>query len=174
MKVSFAGFDMKCLKVDEYIKRTASVEETELLYEELKVSTKTLFKCVAGKQLSLQGLKFFFTQPVGRGTCKFWSFKFHLPGNQIILQKYLAAVYFKNNIISTVYDFKLPLMLLITFFNVRTFGGFWVCFYNCTYILFLDILTKVSFFFRSSCYVRLKKSVAYNVSTQPLSYVYCT
>lgn len=38
-KVSFAGFDMKYLKVDEYIKRTASVEETGLLYEELKVST---------------------------------------------------------------------------------------------------------------------------------------
>lgn len=32
---------MKCLKVDEYIKRTASVEETELLRQELKVSLFT-------------------------------------------------------------------------------------------------------------------------------------
>lgn len=30
--------DMKCLKVDEYIKRTASVKETELLLQELEVS----------------------------------------------------------------------------------------------------------------------------------------
>lgn len=32
---------MKCLKVDEYIKRTASVEDTELLRQELKVSLLT-------------------------------------------------------------------------------------------------------------------------------------
>lgn len=29
---------MKCLKVDEYIKRTATVEETRLLLQELEVS----------------------------------------------------------------------------------------------------------------------------------------
>lgn len=32
---------MKCLKVDEYIKRTASVKETELLLQELQVSIIT-------------------------------------------------------------------------------------------------------------------------------------
>lgn len=32
---------MKCLKVDEYIKRTASVKETELLRQELEVSLFT-------------------------------------------------------------------------------------------------------------------------------------
>lgn len=32
---------MKCLKVDEYIKRTVSVEETELLLRELEVSIIT-------------------------------------------------------------------------------------------------------------------------------------
>lgn len=32
---------MKCLKVDEYIKRTTSVEETELLLQELEVSINT-------------------------------------------------------------------------------------------------------------------------------------
>lgn len=32
---------MKCLKVDEYIKRITSVEETELLLQELEVSIIT-------------------------------------------------------------------------------------------------------------------------------------
>lgn len=32
---------MKCLKVEEYVKRTASLKETELLRQELEVSTET-------------------------------------------------------------------------------------------------------------------------------------
>lgn len=36
--VFFTAVDMKLLKVEEYIKRTASVKETELLLHELEVS----------------------------------------------------------------------------------------------------------------------------------------
>lgn len=37
----FKAVGMKCLKVEEYIKRTASAEKTELLRQELKVSLIT-------------------------------------------------------------------------------------------------------------------------------------
>lgn len=41
---------MKCLKADEYIKRTASVEETELLRQELKVSLFTEYESISKSQ----------------------------------------------------------------------------------------------------------------------------
>lgn len=38
LQLCFTAGDMKCLKVDEYIKRTVSVKETGLLLQELQVS----------------------------------------------------------------------------------------------------------------------------------------
>lgn len=44
---------MKCLKVDEYIKRTASVRETELLFHELEVGTSLLRRMLLTLEFTL-------------------------------------------------------------------------------------------------------------------------